>query len=83
MNYYGTTKRFAHEDGLGHSDDERREIYRSLFERCLESNVEDDIRRATNGNYVLGEEQFQKEIGHMLQRRVVPGRSGRPMKTEA
>ncbi len=39
----------------------------------------DDIRRSTNGNYVLGSDRFKDEVATMLNRRVVPGKVGRPM----
>ena len=35
----------------------------------------DEIRRATNGNFVLGNERFADEIATALGRRVIPGRS--------
>jgi putative transposase len=38
----------------------------------------DEIRRATNGNFVLGNSRFAEEIGVMLGRRTVPGKPGRP-----
>jgi hypothetical protein len=38
------------------------------------------IRRATNGNFPLGDERFAAQIGRVLGRRAVPGRSGRPSK---
>ena len=43
----------------------------------------ENIRAATNGNYVLGTTQFQEEIGQMLGRRVTKGRAGRPAKSVA
>ena len=67
---------------LGRSEDSRRESYRSLFKTHLNPEIVADIRRATNGNYVLGSKRFQEEISRMLQRRVVPGKSGRPVKTD-
>jgi hypothetical protein len=44
----------------------------------MEPQLADEIRKAINGNYALGNERFQKEIEKMLNRRVVPGKSGRP-----
>lgn len=40
----------------------------------------DAIRRATNGNYALGSERFQRQIAEMLGRRVTRGRPGRKRK---
>lgn len=38
----------------------------------------DEIRAATNGNFVLGNDRFKQEVAGMLKRRVVPGQPGRP-----
>ena len=38
----------------------------------------DKIRKATNGNFALGNNRFKEEIGEMLGRRVTPGKAGRP-----
>jgi hypothetical protein len=35
--------------------------------------------QATNGNYVLVDSRFGAEVEAMLQRRVMPGKSGRPV----
>ncbi|RDH89853.1 MAG: hypothetical protein DIZ77_14900 [endosymbiont of Seepiophila jonesi] len=42
--------------------------------------IVDEIRKATNGNYALGNECFKKGAENMLARRVVPGKPGRPRK---
>jgi putative transposase len=65
---------------LGRSMDERRSRYRDLFRAHMEPGMIDDIRQATNGNYVLGDARFRREIEAMLQRRVTPGKAGRPVK---
>mgnify|MGYP001812919910 CR=1 FL=1 len=49
-------------------------------ERVESAGLIDEIRQATNGNYVLGDERFNREIELMLQRRVTPGKAGRPVK---
>ena len=54
--------------------------YRKLFKAHLEPGLLDDIRKSTNGNYVLGDSRFKEEIANMLKRRVEPGRAGRPIK---
>jgi putative transposase len=51
-----------------------------LFQVHLEPEMLDEIRQATNGNYVLGDSRFSAEIEAMLQRRVTPGKAGRPVK---
>jgi putative transposase len=38
----------------------------------------DEIRRATIGNFLLGNGRFADEIGVMPGRRTVPGKPGRP-----
>lgn len=65
---------------LGRSMEERRSRYRDLFRAHLEPGMIDEIRQATNGNYVLGDARFSREIEAMLQRRVTPGKVGRPAK---
>jgi len=65
---------------LGRSDEERSRVYRALFQSHLELELIDNIRQATNGNYVLGDARFSSEIKAMLQRRVRPGKAGRPEK---
>lgn len=64
--------------GLGRTDEERQASYRELFRHELEPGEIDKIRKATNGNFALGNNRFQKEVGEMLGRRVVPGKPGRP-----
>jgi putative transposase len=66
---------------LGRAMDSRLAAYRALFKAHIDPEQLAGIRRATNGNYVLGSIRFQEEVGRMLQRRVVPGRSGRPPKS--
>ena len=56
----------------------RQAAYRELFRYQLDPGLVDEIREATNGNYVLGTSRFQKEVARALGRRVVRGRSGRP-----
>ncbi len=65
---------------LGHNDTERQSAYRELFRYQLDPGVIDEIRSATNGNYVLGNNRFSREVEEMLGRRVTPGRVGRPVK---
>ncbi|MFH2135588.1 MAG: transposase [Pseudomonadota bacterium] len=51
---------------LGHEAAIRQEAYRALFKAHLDEEMVGQIRSATNGNYALGSERFQKEIGMML-----------------
>ncbi len=66
---------------LGLSPESRHHAYRALFCAHMEPDLANQIRSATNGNYVLGNERFQEECAAMLERRVTPGASGRPRKT--
>lgn len=60
-------------------DEIRRQVaYRELFRAKPETVVVDNIRRATNGNFVLGNQTFTEQLSAALRRRAVPGKSGRP-----
>lgn len=67
---------------LGTDDAARQAAYRELFRYQLEPGMVDAIRKATNGNYALGNSRFTEEISRMLGRRARPGQKGRPRKTE-
>ncbi len=62
-----------------HSDKVRRlAAYRELFRQQLKPALVDEIRQATNGNFAIGSEQFQRQIVLTLGRRVTRGKPGRP-----
>lgn len=65
---------------LGLDDAARHSAYRELFRHELEPGLVDEIRQATNGNFVLGGERFAEQVAAALGRRVTPGKSGRPRK---
>jgi putative transposase len=65
---------------LGKEEAERRQAYRKLFDAHVEQRMIEEIRSATNGNYVLGSNRFQQEMELMLGRRVAKGQAGRPMR---
>ena len=65
---------------LGTDKELRQAAYRELFRFQLDPGLVDQIREATNGNYVLGSSRFQEQVAKALGRRVVRGRSGRPRK---
>lgn len=65
---------------LGETYSKRQEAYRELFRFKLKQEIIDKIRKATNGNFSLGDERFQNEIAQALGRRVKPGVPGRPKK---
>ena len=68
-------------EGLGLTEIMRQTSYRELFRNDLEASLIDEIRNATNGNFVLGDERFKKEVSNILKRRVIPGKAGRPVKS--
>ena len=59
----------------------RRAAYRGLFKAHVDD-IDNQIRIATNGNYVLGNRRFQEQLAHALGRRVTKGKAGRPNETE-
>ena len=63
---------------LGRDAASRRQAYRYLFRSAAEEDSENEIRAATNGNYVCGEPRFQAGISLMLNRRVSRKPAGRP-----
>lgn len=67
---------------LGSRAQERQAAYRALFIEMLDAGLVSDIRRATNGNFALGNARFQAEVTAALGRRAIPGESGRPRKQD-
>ena len=69
-----------HSSYLSLGDDalQRQKSYRSMVESGVSEELIKSIRSATNGNFVLGNERFSREIEFALNRRVSPRRSGRP-----
>lgn len=65
-------------ESLGLDDQTRQSVYRELFRYQLEPKLVDEIRQATNGNYVLGDTKFIQQIAEALDRRVLRGKAGRP-----
>lgn len=65
---------------LGSDETTRQHYYRELFRCQLDACIVDEIRTATKGNFALGGEQFKEQVSVALNRRVAPGRSGRPRK---
>lgn len=56
----------------------RRQAYIELFKTDPRYWRMDQIRRATNGNFALGDENFKRGLVAKLGRRVEPGKPGRP-----
>lgn len=63
---------------LGSDEATRQHYYRELFRDQMDADIMDEIRTATNGNFTLGDKQFKEQATVALNRRVVPGRPGRP-----
>jgi putative transposase len=57
---------------------ERQAAYRALFHDELCTDELQAVRRATNGNFVLGNERFSDAVSDALDRIVVPQKGGRP-----
>ena len=65
---------------IGATPAERQSAYRELFRHQLDPGLVDQIRKATNGNFALGNDRFAEQIAAALARRVTPGKDGRPRK---
>ena len=63
---------------LGMDAASRQAAYRELFRVQLDIGLVDEIRKATNGNYALGNALFVQQIEEALGRRVTAGKAGRP-----
>ncbi len=63
---------------LGPNESIRQVRYRELFRNQLSPDLIDEVRGATNGNFVLGGKRFVEQVSVALSRRVAPGISGRP-----
>lgn len=63
---------------LAMDNNNRLEAYRALFKAHLDEEIVGQIRNATNGNFALGSERFQREIERALGRRATRGLAGRP-----
>jgi len=63
---------------LGETGDERRFVYRELFQRHLDNDVIHQIRDALNHELILGRSQFKDRIEEIVKRQARLGRSGQP-----
>ena len=66
---------------LGFTADQRRSMYRELFNDTLGADRLDEIRRATAGNTALGSTRFQMDVARALGRRATRREPGRPRKS--
>ncbi|MEZ5488831.1 MAG: transposase [Gammaproteobacteria bacterium] len=65
---------------LAASQENRLAAYCALVENGMNEKDIKAIRSATKGNFVLGNNRFQRQIGNALGQRTQPGRPGRPPK---
>ena len=65
---------------LGMDAASRQAAYRELFRVQLDIGLVVEIRKATNGNYALGNALFVQQIEEALGRRATAGKAGRPKK---
>ncbi len=72
---------FMYEE-LGLTETARQSSYRELFRYTLAPGLVDEIRKVTNGNFVLGNDRFKEEISKTLGARVQPGKAGIPVKNK-
>ena len=63
---------------LGRYPKQRRERYRALFASALDPDLMEKISTLTDKGLALGNDRFKVEIEAQCQRRVTPGRVGRP-----
>lgn len=68
---------------LGIDPPARQAAYRELFREQLDRGVVDALRRATNGNFALGDSRFAEQVSRAMGQRATPGKSGRPRKVAA
>lgn len=63
---------------LDFSERSRQQNHRELFRHQLDSEIIDETRLATNGNFALASDMFREQVSNPPARRVEPGLSGRP-----
>ena len=68
---------------LGETDEERKFVYRELFQRYIDNDTIHKIRDALNHELVLGRSYFKDKIEKMTNRQTRLGKSGRPRVEEA
>ncbi|MDZ4349009.1 MAG: transposase, partial [Xanthomonadaceae bacterium] len=66
---------------LGFDKNARQAAYRELFRHALDARAVEDIRAALNQCRVCGSERCKDEIEAALERRVRPGKVGRPKRS--
>lgn len=67
---------------LGRTEEDRQRGYRALFKAHMSEMQLEEIRAATNKEWVLGSEYFKEKIEQQLQRRVAPLTRGGDRRSE-
>lgn len=67
--------------GLGSNSAQREKAYMNRVEAGLSEDLLKAIRLSTRGNFVLGSDEFGREIESALNRQALPRRPGRPGKS--
>ena len=65
-------------DSLADSVEEKQSRYRALFSNALSYDQLHEIRSMLNQEMVLGRSRFKERIEKMVNRRIEPGKAGRP-----
>ena len=67
---------------LGHSDSERQLHYRELCKQAIPQKTIDELRHHTNKGWVIGDEQFKKDIEAKLARKIQTDQHGGDRKSK-
>ena len=67
---------------LGGNEEQRQASYRALFKAHISERQLEEIREATNKEWVLGSDYFKEKISQKLQRRITPLPRGGDRKSE-
>ena len=67
---------------FGLTQTRRQASYRELFRCNLAPGLLNEIRKATNGYFILENDRFKEKISKTLGRRVKPEKARRPVKNE-
>jgi len=67
---------------LGDDPEQRRNVYRHLFDAHIDNKDLDEIRTATNRSWVLGSEKFKEQVEALTKRQVAPKPRGGDRKSK-
>ncbi len=67
---------------LGKSSDERQKVYRQLFRARIADMTLEEIRKATNKAWVLGNDRFKVKIEKLTARQAAPKARGGDRKSD-